>query len=77
MVELLVTGENLHSNIYSGSKSNQIDIFFKKKKKRAVETSTIKLPAFQKLRGRSRQEARWESLELFSEQQCSDSSDSC
>lgn len=36
MVELLVTGENLHSNIYSGSKSNQIDIFFKKKKKKEL-----------------------------------------
>lgn len=53
-VELLVIEENLHRNTYLGGRSNQIDIFFKKKKKkRVVQTSTTKLPAFQKLRGRA------------------------
>lgn len=69
MVELLVVEENLQRNIYSRGTSNQIDIFLKnktnKQKRVVVQTSTTKLSAFQKLGGRARQEARWESLKLF------------
>lgn len=35
-VELLVIDENLHRNTYLGGRSNQIDIFFKKKKKKEL-----------------------------------------
>lgn len=35
-VELLVIEENLHRNTYLGGRSNQIDIFFKKKKKKEL-----------------------------------------
>lgn len=35
-VELLVIEENLHRNTYLGGRSNQIDIFFKKKKEKEL-----------------------------------------
>lgn len=35
-VDLLVIEENLHRNTYLGVRSNQIDIFFKKKKKKEL-----------------------------------------
>lgn len=64
-VELLVIEENLHRNTYLGGRSNQIDIFFKKKKKKSCSDFNHEAPSIVEIKREKQERSKWESLKLF------------